>query len=221
MSINLDKARLRTYLSKQFDNFFPDSKASTTLEVAIIERSLQRSFYCFKGINSPIYRDLDGDPKFNHLHGDQYATFLYFVSSEAFQAGNEEVYYKAALLNKALHGIDLFGHVKMPDRFLLVHPVGTIIGRAKIGENVVIYQGVTIGGKHDKNGDIIYPSIGRDCVLFSNASVIGASKLQKKTIVAANTFLLDFNLNSEGKLVVGSYPNIIVKDNSQNFPWFK
>jgi len=220
MKNTLDKSMLSNYLSKQLDNFFPDTKFSISVEDIIIERSLEKSLFCFEGINSPIYREADGSPKFNYLHGDQYATFLYFVSRVAFESGNEEVYYKAALLNKALHGIDLFGHVKMPSRFLLVHPVGTIIGRAKIGENIVIYQGVTIGGKHDRGGSINYPRIASDCVLYANSTILGRTELPDKTIVGANSFITDFKVKEENSLVVGSHPSIRVLDNSKTFSFF-
>lgn len=220
MGNTLDKDRLGKYLRKQLHNFFPDSESSLGVGSDIIERSLEKTLYCFKGINSPVYREEDGSPKFNHLHGDQYATFLYFVSRVAFEFGNEEVYYKAALLNKALHGIDLFGHVKMPRRFLLVHPVGTIIGRAKIGENVVIYQGVTIGGKHDRDGSINYPRIASDCVLYANSTILGRTELPDKTIVGANSFITDFKVKEENSLVVGSHPSIRVLDNHKTFSFF-
>lgn len=220
MENTLDKSILGKYLSKQLDNFFPDTKVSTSLEDVIIERSLEKTLFCFEGINSPTYREADGSPKFNYLHGDQYATFLYFVSRVAFESGNEEVYYKAALLNKALHGIDLFGHVKMPRRFLLVHPVGSVIGRAKLGENIVIYQGVTIGGKHDNEGRINYPSIGKDCILFANSSIIGRTILPDKTIVGANSFITDLKVKGENSLVVGRHPSIRVLDKTNSFSFF-
>ena len=191
-----------------------------SIEDVIIERSLEKSLFCFEGVNSPIYSEADRSPKFNYLHGDQYATFLYFVSRVAFESGNEEIYYKTALLNKALHGIDLFGHVKMPRRFMLVHPVGTIIGRAEIGENTVISQGVTIGGKHNKDGSIVYPRIGSNCVLFANSSILGCTELPDNTIVGANSFVTDLRINEQKKLIVGSHPNNRVLDHSTTFSFF-
>ena len=39
----------------------------------------------------------------------------------------------------------------MPDIFLLSHPVGTVLGRAKFEDFFVVHQRVTVGGDKDLN----------------------------------------------------------------------
>jgi len=59
-----------------------------------------------------------------------------------------------------MHGIDLFYSVPMPDVFMLVHPVGTVIGKANFSNYLVVYQNCTIGADTD-----VYPNFGEGIVL--------------------------------------------------------
>ena len=43
----------------------------------------------------------------------------------------EDLASKAYCLNKALHAIDVFYEVELPEIFFLEHPLGTVLGRAK------------------------------------------------------------------------------------------
>lgn len=136
--------------------------------------------------------------------------FLYFVSNEAYQNDDELYYSKCSLLNKFLFSIDLFGHIKMPEIFLLVHPLGTIIGRAKFDNYLVIYQNVTIGGVHSKNNTIYYPSFGSGVILYSKISVLGNAHISDNTIIGANTSIIGKDY-PENSLIIGSYPNNNIK----------
>ena len=147
MELTLSQRDLESYLKNQLSSFFPDTKKSIFLK-PYLTKALDRLEYCFSKIKNKYYRK-NNEPFFNHLHSDQYAKFLFFISREAFLHSNESVYIKCSYLNKALNGIDLYGHVEMPNIFLLSHPIGTILGRASYKDYLVIYQGVTIGGKYE------------------------------------------------------------------------
>jgi serine O-acetyltransferase len=68
------------------------------------------------------------------------------------------------------------------------HPVGIVIGEGvRIGERVSIYQNVTLGGA--RLGDWQagnYPEIGDDAVIFAGAVVVGAVKIGRHAVIAAN-----------------------------------
>lgn len=69
------------------------------------------------------------------------------------------------------------------------HPRNIIIGASSIGENVVIYQNVTIGAKridYTFNRDN-RPKIEDNCVICTGAVVIGGGVLEKGSIVIANS----------------------------------
>jgi serine O-acetyltransferase len=111
------------------------------------------------------------------------------------------------LLNKYLFSIGLFGHIEMPNIFLLVHPHGSIIGRAKLSNYLVIYQGVTIGGIHRPHG-IEYPTFGEGSVCYSNTSILGKANIGKNSIIAANTEIIEGNFD-ENSILLGKYPNLV------------
>ena len=103
-------------------------------------------------------------------------------------------------LNKALHGLDLFYSVRMPEVFLLVHPVGTVIGNADYRDYLVVYQNCTIGSEGGH-----YPHLGEGVVLNSRVSVIGDCTIGDNVVFGANSFILSTQIPSDS-IVVGQYP---------------
>jgi serine O-acetyltransferase len=203
---------LVVYIDKQLNNMFPDEKTNDKLG-KYVQNALERIEYCFNCINSKYYNN-GSQVLFNHLNGDHYSTFLYFVSNEAYKDGNEMYYQKISMLNKIYFSIDLFGHIEMPKIFLLVHPIGSIIGRAQLNDYLVIYQGVTIGGVK-KNNVIHYPTIGENVICYSNTSILGNSKIGNNVILGAGTHLVN-ELIENNKTVITEKLNLKLKDNSMN-----
>lgn len=132
------------------------------------------------------------------FNGDRYAVLLYYLSNGLYLVGNIELATKVYLMNKALHGIDLFYEVDMPDKFELVHPVGTVLGRATYSDGLKVYQNVNIGSN---NG--IYPVIGENFTAHPGASVLGNCKIGKGCAVGAGSVLIDMDL-PDGATYVGN-----------------
>ena len=99
-----------------------------------------------------------------------------------------------------MHGLDLFYSVKLPEIFLMVHPVGTVIGNAAYQNHSVFYQNVTIGS----NPDGKYPVFSGPAIFFSGSSVIGDCLVGENVIFGANTFVLKSNIEANS-LVTGQY----------------
>ena len=79
-------------------------------------------------------------------------------------------------------GIDIHPAATIGEYFTIDHGTGVVIGAtAIIGNNVKIYQGVTLGAKSfplDENGNPIkgiprHPIIGNNVIIYSNASILG------------------------------------------------
>ena len=83
------------------------------------------------------------------------------------------------------------------------HGLGTVIGsRSKIGKGLLIHHGCTIGHKE------IYklvegPRIGDDVVLCANSQILGNITVGDKTIISANSLLLD---STDGNEIVAGNP---------------
>jgi serine O-acetyltransferase len=202
LEISITEAKLSTYIQKQVNNFFPDDDVvSNDVITSVLPLVLEKIEKCFSGIVVPYYRKNE-NPFFNHLHGDHYAQLLYWVSRFLYLKSDISTASKVFMLNKALFGVDAFYEVVLPDYFLFVHPIGTILGRGSYQDYLVVYQGVTVGA----NSQSVYPSFGKQTILFSNCSVIGSVKTGDNFILGAKASLIDTNIASNS-VVVGQYPH--------------
>src|SRR3989304_4899422 len=82
----------------------------------------------------------------------------------------------------SLTGIDIHPGAKIGKNFFIDHGTGVVIGEtAEIGDNVKLYQGVTLGAlsfPKDEKGRIIkgrkrHPTIGNNVVIYSGATLLG------------------------------------------------
>jgi serine O-acetyltransferase len=86
------------------------------------------------------------------------------------------------------HGVFVSSKAVVPASVELKHPVGIVIGDGvRLGERVVIYQNVTLGGARvgDWTSDN-YPEVGDDSVIFAGAVVVGKIKIGKGCVIGAN-----------------------------------
>jgi len=95
-------------------------------------------------------------------------------------------------------GIDIHPGATMGRHFFIDHGTGVVIGEtSEIGDNVRMYQGVTLGGyrfKTDESGNLLrgykrHPTIEDDVIIYSNASVLGPITVGKGAVIGANVFL--------------------------------
>lgn len=156
---------------------------------------------CFSEIKKKYY-EAKGEPVFDHSHGDHYAVFLYFLGNTIYRANQDADLMLATFsLNKMMHGLDAYPSIQLPDVFMLVHPVGTVLGRAKYSNYFVAYQGVTVGSTEDG----LYPEFSEGVVLFSGASVIGRCQVGSDVVFGANSSVITSNI-PPASIVVGAYP---------------
>ncbi len=64
---------------------------------------------------------------------------------------------KAYALNKALHALDAFYEVELPDVFAVQHPVGTVLGRATYSDYFICYHNCTVGANLDNDYPVVRP----------------------------------------------------------------
>lgn len=107
-------------------------------------------------------------------------------------------------------GIEIHPGARIGSRFFIDHGMGVVIGETcEIGDNVVIYQGVTLGGTGKEKGKR-HPTIGNDVVIGSGAKVLGSFKVGSHSRIGANAVVLkEVPPNST---VVGN-PGRVVKRN--------
>ena len=118
-----------------------------------------------------------------------------------------------------LTGIDINPGATIGKNFFIDHGTGIVIGETSIiGDNVKIYQGVTIGALSLKRGQKLkgtkrHPTIGNNCTIYAGASILGGDTvIEDNCIIGANVFIFDsVSENSIVKLSKKNY-EIIKKE---------
>ncbi len=89
------------------------------------------------------------------------------------------------------YGIYIANGVSIGIGLKIPHPTGIIIGRdVSIGDNVMLYQQVTIGGKNQGDtrcGNV--PRIGNNVIIYAGAKVLGNIHVADNCIVGAMSVL--------------------------------
>ena len=185
-STSIPTIALVGYVAKQINTFFPDIDETENVR-KVLPEALDRLEHCIRHVRFSGYWGHDG-PRFNHLHTDQYAVMLYYLANSAHQRGMTSLAAKAYALNKALHGLDAFYEVELPAIFAVVHPVGTVLGRASYADYFVAYQNVGVGSDpftHRK------PVFGEGVVMYGGSRVVGTSTIGSNCLISAGAFVLN------------------------------
>ena len=123
-------------------------------------------------------------------HTGLQAVCMYRESHELWLAGDKE---KAREINYRAHqltGCDIHPGAEIGKRFFSDHATGVVIGEtAIIGENVFLYQGVTLGGVSFNKGKR-HPTIGNHVVIGCNASVLGNITIGNNVRIGAGSVVL-------------------------------
>ncbi len=98
-------------------------------------------------------------------------------------------------------GIDIHPGAQIGDNFFIDHGTGIVIGETtEIGNNVRIYQGVTLGAlsfKKDSEGRVLkggkrHPTIEDNVVIYAGATILGGDTVVgRNSIIGGNVWLLD------------------------------
>ena len=76
-------------------------------------------------------------------------------------------------ISRMLTGIEIHPGAKIGRRFFIDHGMGVVIGEtAEIGDDVLLYQGVTLGGTGKERGKR-HPTVGNQVVVGTGAKVLG------------------------------------------------
>ncbi len=98
----------------------------------------------------------------------------------------------------SLTGIDIHPGASIGERFFVDHGTGVVVGETcVIGNNVRIYQGVTLGAKsfplddegHPMKGIPRHPVVEDDVIIYSGATVLGRITIGRGSTIGGNVWL--------------------------------
>jgi serine O-acetyltransferase len=118
-----------------------------------------------------------------------------------------------SVINRFLTGVEIHPGARIGEGVFIDHGAGVVIGEtAEVGNNVTIYQGVTLGGTGKDKGKR-HPTIGNNVVISSGAKVLGPFKVGDNSKIGAGAVVLkEVPANCT---VVGVPGRIVKKDNTQ------
>ncbi|MBQ3642513.1 serine O-acetyltransferase [bacterium] len=111
-------------------------------------------------------------------------------------------------ISRFFTGIEIHPNARIGRRFFIDHGMGVVIGATTIiGDDVLIYQGVTLGGTGSEHGKR-HPTLGNNIVVGAGAKVLGNIEIGSNSRIGAGSVVVD-NV-PEDSTVVG-IPGKVVK----------
>lgn len=204
--------QLCAFVSRQLAHFFPDPDPIGPDALSpYMKRALERTAACFSNIGKGKFQS-GGTAFFNYRHPDHYAMFLYLLANTVFlESGDERIAFRLYYLNKALHALDAFYDVTLPETFQFMHPTGTVLGHASYGNYFSVYQNCTVGS--DEHGN--FPSLGEAVILYAGARVIGKCRIGNNVVFGTNVLVISRDVPDD-KIVIAGDPRPRLIDNHRH-----
>lgn len=93
-------------------------------------------------------------------------------------------------ISRFLTGIEIHPGAKIGKGFFIDHGMGVVIGETtEIGDNVLLYQGVTLGGTGREKGKR-HPTIGNNVVIGAGAKILGPITIGDNVRIGAGSVVL-------------------------------
>ncbi len=139
--------------------FHGDPAAKSTIEI----------FFCYPGFHSILLHRAA-----HRLHTDGFTLLARMVSQ----------------FNRSVTGIEIHPGATIGRRCFIDHGMGVVIGEtAEIGDDALLYQGVTLGGTGKEKGKR-HPTIGNNVVIGTGAKILGNITIGDHTKIGAGSVVI-------------------------------
>jgi serine O-acetyltransferase len=183
-------------------------------------------------LSGDVKSAFEGDPAAKNI--DEVIISYPFVLAIATHRISHELYVRGVpfvprIMSEYAHsktGIDIHPGAKIGENFFVDHGTGVVIGEtATIGDNVKIYQSVTLGAlsfPQDEKGRIIkgmkrHPTVKNDVVIYSGATILGGETIiEDNSIIGGNSWITSSIPESTKVIMVPSKLHYKVKKRIDN-----
>jgi serine O-acetyltransferase len=119
-----------------------------------------------------------------------HAILLHRVAHHLYKAGVPLLPRFISQVSRFLTGIEIHPGATIGRRFFIDHGMGVVIGEtAEIGDDVLLYQGVTLGGTGNEQGKR-HPTIGNNVVIGTGAKVLGSITIGNNVKIGAGSVVV-------------------------------
>ena len=123
-------------------------------------------------------------------YGGVHALLTHRVTHALHEAGVPLVPRALANASRMVTGVEIHPAARIGDGLFIDHGAGVVIGEtAEIGDNVTLYQGVTLGGTGFARGKR-HPTVEDDVVIGSGAKLLGPISVGRGSKVGANSVVI-------------------------------
>ena len=169
-----------------------------------------------------VQAGFDGDPaakskeEIIFSYPGLFAIYVYRLAHVLYK---EEIPFIPRVMSEYAHGrtgIDINPGATIGEYFFIDHGTGVVVGETtEIGNNVKLYQGVTLGALSTRKGQQLsgvkrHPTIEDNVTIYSNSSVLGGETvIGENTIIGGNTFITE-SIPANSKVSAKS-PELVIK----------
>ncbi len=198
-----DKLYLQTVLALSYRKKKSVSKASVEKHA---EEICNDFFKALPDIQRRLLKDVEagfnGDPAAKsreEIICSYPGFFAIYVYRIAHQLYKDEVPFIPRIMTEYAHGktgIDINSGAEIGDYFFIDHGTGVVVGETTvIGDNVKLYQGVTLGALSTRSGQKLagkkrHPTVEDDVTIYAGATILGGeTAIGARSVVGGNTFI--------------------------------
>ncbi len=187
----------------------------------VFQKALEENPEILEGICEDIIANFERDPACKNHYNPllNYKGFKaitgYRIAHSAWQSGQRELALHLQSLISEFYSVDIHPAAKIGKGILLDHATGFVAGEtAEIGDNVSIFQGVTLGGTGKEDGDR-HPKVEYGVLIGAGAKILGNIRIGHCSKIGANSVVL--NDVPPHSTVVG-VPGKVIGINNENMP---
>jgi len=123
-------------------------------------------------------------------YGGVHALLTHRVAHGLYEVGLPLVPHVLAGMARVVTGVEIHPAARIGEALFIDHGSGVVIGEtAEIGDNVTLYQGVTLGGTGFHRGKR-HPTVESDVVVGSGAKLLGPIRVGRASKVGANSVVI-------------------------------
>jgi serine O-acetyltransferase len=150
----------------------------------------------FRAVREQIETVFRGDPaaksavEIFFCYPGFHAILWHRVAHKLYTAGFPLLARIVSQFNRLLTGIEIHPGATIGQRCFIDHGMGVVIGETtEIGDDVLLYQGVTLGGTGKEKGKR-HPTIGHNVVIGTGAKILGNITIGSHTKIGAGSVVV-------------------------------
>src|SRR5437660_11865171 len=144
-----------------------------------------------------------------------HALLAYWIANRLRKWGVRFIPRVMSQLARWLTGIEIHPAAKIGRSFFIDHGMGVVIGETtEIGDNVTLFQGVTLGGTGKERGKR-HPTLGNHVVVGAGAKILGGIRIGDNVKIGANSVVLK---SVPANSTVTGVPGRIIKAEGERLP---